>query len=246
MRVRGPLAALAALSLLLPVTTAPAQAQDGFLFGRPDVQLTLRAGPMLHRAQSDLFDFITSELTLNRGDFRAPAVGGELSVTVHPQLDLSLGLAFAGTERRSEFRDWVGDDDLPIEQVTTLRTVPLSLSSRYYPLSRGRSVSSLAWVPARTTPYVGAGVDLTWYRLQMEGEFVHPDLSITYQDYRTNGRAATVHARAGLDHWFTPRVGLNLEGRYTHGSGSPEDDFIGYNSLDLSGVHAAVGLSVRW
>jgi hypothetical protein len=236
---------LAAAALLLPMA-APAQAQDGFLFGRPDVQLTLRTGPVMHRAHGDLFEFMTTELTLERGDFTAASFGGELGVSLHPRVDLSLGLGVAHARSRSEFRDWVTDDDLPIEQTTQLRTMPGSVSARFYPLSRGRAVSSLAWLPARTTPYVGGGLDMVWYRLEQFGDFVAPDASINAGSYTSSGSALGGHVRAGLDHWLTPRVGLNLDARYRYGSARPGDDFGGWNSLDLSGMQAGVGLSLRW
>jgi hypothetical protein len=246
MRIRGPTLVACALALVAPAAAQPLFAQDGFLFSRPSVQFTVRAGPVLHTARSDLFDFITSELTLERSDFRAPALAGEFAVAVHPRLDLSLGVGWSSTERSSESAHWYGTDDLPIVQQTTLRVTPVSLSARFYPWTRGTTVSNLAWLPVRTTPYVGAGADMTWYRFGMEGEFVHEDLSITNQNYQSSGRATTLHARVGLDHWFSPRVGLNLEGRYTHGSASPTDDFRTYDSLDLGGVQAGIGLSVRW
>jgi hypothetical protein len=52
------------------------------MFGQPKAQATLRAGPVLHRAGGDLLGFFQSELTLDRGDFRAPAIAGEV-VSVH-------------------------------------------------------------------------------------------------------------------------------------------------------------------
>ncbi|MEX1182823.1 MAG: hypothetical protein WEF86_06280 [Gemmatimonadota bacterium] len=249
MTVRRQVLTTAVAVVLSLAAVQDAVAQDGFLFGRPDFQLTVRTGPVLHQADSDIFDFITSELTLDRGDFRAPAIGAEAAWSVHPRLDLSIGAAWSQTEKRSEFRDWyeeVDGDSLGIAQSTALQMVPVSLSARFYPFSRGRSVSSLAWLPARTTPYLGAGMDMTWYRLRQVGDFVDPDGVITYQEYETSGRAATMHARVGLDHWLTPKLGLNIEGRYTHGSAEPSDDFGSFDSLDLSGFNAGIGISVRW
>jgi hypothetical protein len=190
---------------------------------------------------------MTTRLTLERGDFRAPALGAEFGATVHPRVDLSLGIAWSSSENTSEFREWIGEDDLPIEQMTKLSVIPLSLSARLYPMSRGRSVSSLAWVPAALTPYVGAGVDLTWHRLTQEGEFVDEQTFDIFRDeYTTSGRSFTGHVRAGFDYWFAPRVGLNVDGRYMMGAASPDDDYITYDALDLSGFQAGIGLSLRW
>ncbi|CAN5646260.1 hypothetical protein BH23GEM10_BH23GEM10_17330 [soil metagenome] len=237
----------AALSAVLPLAgSAPASAQDGFLLGAPSMSATFRVGPVMHRAQSQVFDFIVSELTLERDDFTAPSLGVEVTYAAHPRLDLSLGVAWAQTETQSEFREFIDEDDQPIEQVTRLRTVPLSASARVYPFSRGRAVSSLAWLPTRTTPYIGAGIDLVGYKLQQVGDFVAVDYTISAQDYQSTGSATTLHARLGVDHWFSPKVGLNLEGRYTHGSAQLDGDFRAHERLDLRGINAGMGLTVRW
>ncbi|MBR9988277.1 MAG: hypothetical protein KFH98_00910 [Gemmatimonadetes bacterium] len=249
MRKRGLILATAAASLF-PALPAAVHAQDGFMFGQPKVQATLRAGPVLHRAGGDLFDFFQSELTLDRGDFRAPAIAGEFSIVAYPRVDVVLGAAYSNVESRSEFRDFVEEVDgvdVPIQQTTSLRVIPLTVSMRFYPLSRGRTISALAWVPARTTPYVGGGGGFAFYRLAQYGDFVsQDDFSIFTDRWESSGQAAVGHVFAGLDHWFSPRLGLNIEGRYTAGSGTPGDDFIGFESVDLSGLQMGVGLALRW
>lgn len=265
MRKRGLILATAAASLF-PVLPVAVHAQDGFMLGQPKMQLTLRAGPVLHRAGGDLLGFFQSELTLDRGDFRAPAIGGEVSAVIHPRFDVTLGATWSSLETTSASfdRSCVGteyectyvDDDtgLPIEQTTTFRSIPVTAAVRFYPLSRGRSISELAWIPARTTPYVGAGGGLSWYRLAQSGEFIERETGpdgeeeayIIGADLETSGRAGVAHLLAGVDHWFTPRIGLNAEGRYTFGSAKPGDDFIGWNTVDLSGLQVGVGLALRW
>lgn len=238
---------------LLLFSAGPAFAQDGFLFQRPQGQITVKGGPFLHRAQSDLFDFMVDTLTLQRSDFRAPWIGVDVALLAGPHLDLVLGLAWSQTETRSEFRDWEGADGLPIEQVTRLRTVPLTFTARFHPLPRGRRVSRLAWVPNRVTPYLAGGAGLTWYSLVQQGEFVgapvgdDPDERAIFNSrFESRDHGLTGHVGAGLDYWFTPRVGLNTELRYTMGSAPVSGAFQGWDSIDLSGFQAAVGLSFRW
>jgi len=242
---------IVAVLLVLP---GAAHAQDGFLFGSPKAQITLRAGPVLHRAGGDLFGFFRDELTLGRGDFSAPAIGGELAIAVHDRVDVTLGASWANVEMSSEFEDWVDegptdseDDDLPIAQMTALRTIPLTASVRYYLMSRGTGISELAWVPSRWTPYVGAGGGFTWYRLRQNGDFVDTeDLTIFTADFESSGRATTFHVLGGVDHWLTPKFGLNLEGRYSFGSAPPGGDYEGWDEVDLSGFQLGVGLALRW
>lgn len=249
MRKRGLILATAAASLFAAPPGA-VHAQDGFMFGQPKGKVTLRAGPVLHRAGGDLFDFFQSELTLDRGDFRAPALSGDFSFVAHPRLDLAVGAGWSNVERRSEFRDFVEEvdgQDVPIEQTTALRVIPATVSVRFYPLSRGEAISEFAWIPARTTPYAGGGAGLTWYRLQQYGDFVsQDDFSIFTDSWESSGRTTTAHVFAGVDHWFTPRAGLNFEGRYTFGSADPENDFASWDTIDLSGLQLGIGLALRW
>src|SRR5690606_6836667 len=154
-----------------------------------------------------LFDDLTTRWTLDRGDFRAPMLGAELAASVHPRVDLSLGLAWSTTENHAEDEEWVGTDDLPIGQVTKFTVIPLSVSTKLYPLARGRTVSSLAWLPRQFTPYIGGGADLVWHRLSQEGEFVDEQtLEIFRDELTSSGRAFTGHVRAGFDYWFAPRL----------------------------------------
>jgi hypothetical protein len=258
MRKRGLILATAAASLF-PVLPVAVHAQDGFMLGQPKAQVTLRAGPMLHRAGGDLLSEFQSQLTLDRGDFRAPALALEISAVMHPRIDVTIGGGWSsvqsgsasfdsscvGTEYECTFVD--SETELPIEQTTEFRVIPLTASVRFYPMSRGRSISELAWIPARTTPYLGGGGGMAWYRLRQYGEFVsQDDFSVFADDWETSGRAGVLHLLAGVDHWFSPRVGLNAEGRYTFGSAKPADDFIGWNTVDLSGLQVGVGLALRW
>ena len=57
-------------------------AGDGFLFHSPDVTVSLRAGYSRADAGSDVFDDVTSNLTLNRRDFSSLTVGGDLAFHV--------------------------------------------------------------------------------------------------------------------------------------------------------------------
>jgi hypothetical protein len=236
-----------AMAGLLAGPAAPAvQAQDGFLFRHPPAQLTVRAGPMVPRAQSDIFDFLTTELTLERRDFLAPAFSAELALLVHRSFDIGIGIGRAASSSRSEYADFIGDDGQPIEQTTWLRMTPVTASLRVLPLGRGRTLSELAWLPAGTTPYVGAGGGVTWYRLRQEGEFIRAVTNeIIIHEYVSSGQGATAHALAGVDHWITSRIGANLEARYTWGSAGLEGSYRTYDRLDLTGFQVGLGIAFR-
>lgn len=244
--MRHIVSAASAIALLLAFSPSAVVAQEGFFFGHPKTTLTIRSGAMLHTTGGDLFDFFKSELIVDRGDFRGPAVLGELGLYLLPRVDLAVGLGVSSVETTSESRNWLDSDDQPILQTTTLRVVPLTASFRIYPLNRGRRVSSLAWIPHRTVPYVGAGGGVAWYRLRQVGDFVTEDGQIFADDYASNASTAVGHVLAGVEHWLTPRVGLSLEGRYTVGDATPAGDFTDWESLDLSGLQLSIGASFRW
>ena len=240
------IAIIAAVLSLPPLERAAAQ---DFLFGKPIAQITVRAGPVQHSANGDIYDFMTRELTIDRDDFRALSIGGELGVIVHDRADVVIGLAHAEMRSGSEFRDWVDNNDLPIEQTTVLGTTPITASVRFYPLSRGESISRLAWVPARFTPYAGAGAGITWYKLRQHGDFIALDEAerpVFTDDYEAKGYGSTVHALAGADFWVSGKIGINIDARYTFGSAPLGDDFVEWETLDVSGLQAGIGLTLRW
>jgi hypothetical protein len=237
-------AVLLGASLALPATAA---AQDGFLFAPPEGSFTVRVGPMLYTARGDVFDALRRDLTLERSDFSGPAAGAEMAMVVLSRLDVALGVGYTRSSARSEFLEWVDQDERPIEQTTSMESVPLTLTLRYLLLSRGRSISGNAWLPAATTPYVGVGGGAAWYRLRQDGDFVDfRDNRIFTDVVETSGWHGIVHALAGVDYWIQPRVGLNAEARYTHGRARPGEGFHTFDRLDVGGLQATIGLSVRW
>jgi hypothetical protein len=48
-----------------------------------------------------------------------------------------------------------------------------------------------------------------------------------------------------VDYNFTSKLGLSLDARYLHAKGELDSSFKGYDRIDLSGLTATVGLSVR-
>jgi hypothetical protein len=240
-------AALLAGALLLLAAPDAARAQDGFLFNRPMAGLTLRAGPMLYGAGGDVFGQMRRDLTLERGDFTAPLLGGDVIFAVLPRLDLVVGLGYADVTSGSEFRDWVDNDGLPIEQTTRLRTIPLTGTVRYQLLARGHELSRVSWLPASTNAYVGAGGGIAWYRLTHTGDFIDfEDLAIYWANMHTAGSDRILHVLAGGDYWLATRVGVNAELRRSFGHARPDNGFRTFDRVDLGGTQATLGLSFRW
>jgi hypothetical protein len=211
------------------------------------VSLTLRGGWDGAAAKGDIFNFTTHQLTLGRNDFRGPFGGLDVAVAVLPRLDLTLSTSLSATNARSEFRDWVDLNNLPIEQTTSLRRVPLSLGLRAYLMPRGQSVGQFAWVPARFSPYMGAGGGFMWYRFRQEGDFIDFQTTNVFPDlFESSGWTPMAHAAVGLDYSLTPHLALNAEGKYNWAKATLGTDFSGFGRIDLSGYMTTLGLSVRF
>ncbi|MGQ0814014.1 MAG: outer membrane protein [Gemmatimonadota bacterium] len=236
-----------AFTLAFAILPARAHAQSGFMFGPPDATISVRVGAANPSANDQLFDFFTRELTLERGDFRTVALAADVGIRVTRQFDVLLGIAYDGSTNRSEFRDWVDQDDMPIEQTTSFDRIPLTVGAKYYILPRGRSLSTHTWVPTNVTPFVTAGAGYMFYDLEQHGDFVdHESLEVFRRRFESSGGGATLHVGGGSELWFTPRVGISAEGRYSWASGDLETDFADFGNIDLRGFQITAGLALRF
>jgi hypothetical protein len=236
------------LSLAATSTTAGAQGSgDGFLFRTPTVRLALTGGFAPARAKSDIFDLVTDELTLERGDFVGGQVEASVAIRLRSRLDLVFSTSYIGRTAASESRDFVDLDDLPIEQTTALQRVPIIAGARISLVSPGRAIGRYAWIPAKVVPFVGAGGGAIWYRFSQKGDFVDREsfdvFSDTFESYGWSPAATTY---AGVDVSMGPRYGLTGEGRYLWSRASMNRDFSTFNKIDLSGYNASVGVYVRF
>ncbi|MFL5620024.1 MAG: outer membrane beta-barrel protein [Gemmatimonadaceae bacterium] len=230
--------------------SSPAQsAGDGYLFHRPNVTVSVRGGYSRADARSDVFDEVTSNLTLDHGDFSGLTFGGDVALHLTPRFDLLFAGSFSRATHKSEFRDFVDNNDQPIEQTTTFERMPLTANLRINFGSSGRSIGNFAWIPNRVVPYVGAGVGAMRYRFKQEGDFVNFANNAVFSSVLDSGinQKWTVVGQgiAGVDYYFSPEFGLSLDARYLHARGDLGPSWKGYDRIDLSGVTATVGLSFR-
>jgi hypothetical protein len=225
--------------------TAPAQ--DGFLFRNPQVTWNLRLGTARPAAQGDIFKFLTTELTLDREDFASFTWGGDLNFRIDPRADILLGASVSQSSKSSEFERWTDEDELPIEQVTELRRIPITAGIKFFPLSRGREIGRYAFVPTRFAPYLGGAAGVMLYTLEQSGDFVDFETLDIFTDFfESSGAAPTVQAFGGADLWILPRVGINVEARYSWASAELKDAFSDFEDIDLRGFQLTSGLSVRF
>lgn len=239
-----------ALALLL-LTAAPgavlAQSPPDFLLKSPRASLGLRAGYAMATASSEIFDFTREQLTVDRSDFDAPSWGGQLAISLTPRVDLAFDVSVASTRSKSEFRDWVDTNDLPIEQSTEFRRIPLTVGFKAYLRDRGRSVGRFAWIPSKWAPYLGAAGGWVWYRFDQDGDFVDFETFDIFTDrFTSEGQAPTVHVYGGVDWSLGPGVFLTGEARYQWARADMSGDFVDFDAMDLSGIQGTVGISIRF
>lgn len=247
----GLVALFGLLAGLVPGAVA-AQGGDGYMLQEPRASLKFEAGYGFQRAQGDIFDYSVDRFTLGRRDFDSPYLGGEIGIRLDEQWDIALGVGHQSSSARSEYHDWVGTDDLPIEQVTELRLVPVVASAKYYLLPRGRKIGRFAWIPETVVPFVGVGAGIMSYRFEQEGEFVNeqPNDDGTHDIYfdrlTSEGNAFLARASAGVDLSVGRQLVLTGEARYGYSRTPMDFDFSDFGDIDLDGFQLVGGISVRF
>ena len=259
-RSRGLGMCIAALVLLVSPLTAGAQtptentatqstasAPPDFLLGRPRATVGVRGSLFMANAGSDFFEFITTQLTLDKSSFRTGTFSTELAVSVLPQLDIVAGLDLNKVNKGSEHRTMEellsNGTRVPIQQNTELSEMNALLSAKLSLLPRGRRVSRLAWIPRTFVPYIGAGGGLGKYNLRQAGDFVDfVDSHIFSDTFRSEGWAPVAQAFGGADVMVFKRVMLSLEGRYTWKRADLGQDFLDFEPIDLGGFRFGAGI----
>ena len=231
----------------VPPPPPPSQGAPDFLFGAPHGAIGFRGSWFFARAGSDLFDFVRRQLTIDKNDFNAPAFGFDMSFALTPRLDLVADADFSRVSVESEYRDYVDNNLLPINQKTSLRERGASVSLRYLLVTRGRSVSRLAWIPTGMAPYVGGGGGLLWYRFDQIGDFVDfVDLSVFPHYFKSQGFTPSAHVLGGTSIHLYRALYMNAEGRYVWAHAKLGSDFVDFDPIDLAGFRATTGIQVAF
>ena len=239
--------ALAAAVLASAPVGVLAQSGDGYLLKQPRVTLKFESGYAFQQTNSDIFDFVIAEHTLQGSDFNAPYFGAELGIRMSEQLDLTMAVGFQESSQQSEFRDWVDQDNLPITQVTGLSQVPATIGLKYYPVPRGRSIGRFAWVPRTMVPFIGGSIGIVSYDFEQFGDFIDYDtFDVFYDDFFSGGETFLARASAGLNISVGPQFLFSVEGRYNWAEANMGGDYFGFEPIDLDGFQVIGGLAVRF
>lgn len=227
-----------------------------FMIGRPHVSLGIRGNWLISSAGSDIFDFVTEHLSIDKSDFNAATFALDAGYSLTPQVDIVGGFDIANNEIQSQYRGYSetvrgSSTTIPIQQTTELQQMHFTGSARFAVVPRGRQISRLAWIPRTVVPYVGAGGGVTRYTFRQFGDFVdfateNPaagTFTIFTDTFKSEGWAPSAHAFGGADIQVFKRLYLSLEGRYTWVQAELDQDFIDFEPMDLGGFRFGAGLN---
>jgi opacity protein-like surface antigen len=144
-------------------------------------------------------------------------------------------------------RNWVDNNNLPIEQTSTLLRVPIMAGLRFDLASPGRTLGKLAWVPNRILPYVAAGGGTVFYKFLQKGDFVDSkSLDVFNDELISSAWTPGAYGAVGVEFAVGPSISLTTEARYDKASAKTSTDFSGFDRIDLSGVGVSLGFSIRY
>ncbi len=222
-------------------SSAPA---PDFMLGRPRGSVGVRGSMLFASANSDIYDFVTDVLAIEKSDFNTGSFGAEVGVAVSPRIDIVGAFDLNGMNHDSDYRDWEDNRGLPIQQTTELKQTNFTVSAKFALLPRGRAVSRLAWIPNTFIPYVGAGAGYGKYEFRQNGDFVDFDNGnrVFSDTFTSRGWAPTYHVMGGTDIRVYRHLILSLDGRYSWQHATLDADFVDFAPIDLGGFRFGAGI----
>lgn len=243
--------ASAVLTTALAVVPTAAFAQsgegDGYLFHVPLASLNIRIGAAQPSASSNVFDFTSKQLTVNKSDLLGVSGGVDLEFNPVPRLGIMMGVQASSRKTPSNYRNFVDNNDQEIHQSTSFRRASWTTGVKYYLNNPGRSVGRFAWVPTRVSPYVAVGGGLMYYSFRQSGDFVDfKDNSVFASTLESSGWSPALYGAFGVNYSLSARMSLTTEARYDRSRGDMSADFQGFDRIDLSGFALTTGLHLRF
>ncbi|MBN1832439.1 MAG: hypothetical protein JW896_10035 [Deltaproteobacteria bacterium] len=214
-----------------------------FLLGKPKRFFGLHTGIFFPQADSDIFDMVTGELTLEKSDFRAWDFGLDLGFDLHEKVDLVFHYDYSEQSKDSEFRDFVDEQDLPITQNTSLSLKSITAGIKYSLKPPGRQLGEYAWLPSRIVPFVEGGVGFLYNSFKQSGDFVDSETLEIFRAYlKSSGWTETLYLGGGTDIYLLKNMYLTLDLRYSWASDGLDEDFLGFDDIDLDGLRVTAGI----
>ncbi len=219
------------------------QRPSGFRFDAPKVHFSIQIGADQTKAANEIVQFVSNKLTLDPTDLHQPKIALEFGVRMGERTDIDFEMVFAGVSTPSEFRDWVDNEDLPIEQTTDLFKSTYGINLKRYLRNRGERLSQFAWVPNGWAPFIGAGGGLAVLKFGQVGDFVDFEtLDVFGADMRSRGHGAIGKVFAGMDFYLGAGWGLTTTWQYAWVTSPMNGDFQQFQPFDLGGLGGQLGV----
>ena len=155
--MRRAVIAIAVAALLISAAPATAQLRPGP--GPPKAAFQVRLGWFMPTADSDYWDFIEEDFTLDGSDFDELILGFTYLHSVSNNVEVGLNMDFYGKSVRSQYRDWVDMAGFPILHDTDLSLIPMTVDVRFIPQGRYRVRPGGRYI-LKPLFYIGAGMGL--------------------------------------------------------------------------------------
>ena len=98
-----------------------------FLLGRPRGSIGIRGSMVVASANSDIYDFVTDILAIEKSDFNTGSFAAEFGYSLSPRVDIIGTWDINGMDHLSDYRDWQDNRGLPIQQSTELSQMTLTV-----------------------------------------------------------------------------------------------------------------------
>jgi hypothetical protein len=180
-------------------------------------------------------------------DLNDLVLGMDFTTSINRVVEFGIGRDYFHSSVTSEYRDYIGDDGLPILHDTTLEILPIQVSMKFLPGGRYSDKGKYFYTLNKVVPYIGGGLGLYLWEYRESGEFIDSDdMSIFLDSYASDGAAVGLHAMAGVEIPFDPTWSILLEAKYTAVEDELDNDFSGYGDIDLGGWSFSLGASFRF
>jgi hypothetical protein len=215
-----------------------------FLLGRPRGSIGIRGSMLVASADSDIYDFVTDILAIDKSDFNTGSFAAEFGYSLTPRFDIIGTWDLNSMNHPSDYRDWQDNRGLPIQQTTELSQMNLTVSGKFSLLPRGKAISRLAWIPRTFIPYVGAGGGYGRYEFRQNGDFVDFDNGnrVFSDTFTSEGWTPTFHVMGGTDIQVYRHLMLSFDARYSWQKATLDQDFIDFAPIDLGGFRFGAGI----
>ncbi len=231
---------VATLAAVGPAAAAPPGQDGGFNF---------RFGGFFPTGNSDFWDTNEAAFTLDHSDFNGVTGGVGYTASINNFFEFDVNADFYAASTRSADSLFTDQDGFPIFHDSRLAIFPVTVGFRVLPAGRyaRRGTEGKHYV-RRPVPYFGAGVGMSYWQYEEEGDFVASDFSVVYDRFTETGLAFEKHAMIGIEFPVAPDWNVTLEVRQSWAEATPGGSFSVVNpgTLDLGGTSVFLGGSLRF